>query len=64
MACKQRTGISVATQSILTDDPDFFRVLVERVVQAVLEADAAQRAPAAHLHAEPYERSPARPPQR
>ena len=52
MAYRQRTGISVATQSILTDDPDFLRVLVERVVQAVLDAEMT-----AHLHAEPYERS-------
>ncbi len=49
MAYKQRTGIPTATQSILTDDPEFFRVLVERVVQAVLEAEMT-----AHLHAEFY----------
>ena len=55
MAYKQRTGIPTATQSILTDDPEFFRVLVERVVQAVLEAEMT-----AHLHAESYERSPER----
>jgi transposase-like protein len=55
MAYKQRTGISAATQSILTDDPEFLRVLVERVVQAVLEAEMT-----AHLHAERYERSPER----
>ncbi len=55
MVYKQRTGISAATQSILTDDPEFLRVLVERVVQAVLEAEMT-----AHLHAEPYERSPER----
>ena len=55
MAYRQRTGVASATQSILTDDPDFLRVLVERVVQAVLEAEMT-----AHLHAEPYERSPER----
>lgn len=55
MAYKQRTGISSATQSVLTDDPDFLRLIVERVVQAVLEAEMT-----AHLHAEPFERSPER----
>src|SRR3954447_14057997 len=55
MAYRQRTGVASATQSILTDDPDFLRTLVERVVQAVLEAEMT-----AHLHAEPYERSPER----
>ncbi len=52
MAYKQRTGLAAATQSVLTDDPDFLRVLVERVVQEVLEAEMT-----AHLHTEPYERS-------
>jgi transposase-like protein len=52
MAYKQRTGISAATQSILTDDPDFLRFIVERVFQTMLEAEMT-----AHLHAEPYERS-------
>jgi putative transposase len=52
MAYRQHSGISAATKSILTDDPDFLRVLVERVIQAVLEAEMAD-----HLHAEPYERS-------
>ncbi len=52
MAYRQRTGIPAATQSILTDDPDFLRLIVERVVQVVLEAEMT-----AHLHAEPYERS-------
>ena len=33
MAYKQRTGMTAATESILTDDPDFLRVIVERVVQ-------------------------------
>ena len=55
MASTQRTGIPSATPSVLTDDPDFLRVLVEKVVQAVLEAEMT-----AHLHAEPYERSAAR----
>ena len=52
MAYRQRTGVTAATQSILTDDPDFLRLIVERVVQAVLEAEMT-----AHLHAEPYERN-------
>lgn len=52
MAHRTRTGITAATQSVLTDDPDFLRLLVERVVQAVLETEMT-----AHLHAEPYERS-------
>jgi len=52
MAYKQRSGMAAATQSVLTDDPDFLRLIVERVVQAVLEAEMT-----AHLHAEPYERS-------
>jgi hypothetical protein len=50
MAYQQRTGMVSATQSILTDHPDFLRVLVEQVVQAVLETDAAQRAPAVYLY--------------
>jgi putative transposase len=54
MAYKQRTGVATATQSVLTDDPDFLRVIVEQVVQAVLEAEMT-----VHLHAEPYERSAA-----
>jgi hypothetical protein len=32
MAYTQRTGMTAATQSILTDDPDFLRFIVERVV--------------------------------
>jgi putative transposase len=52
MAHRPRTGITAASQSVLTDDPDFLRVLVEHVVQAVLEAEMT-----AHLHADPYERS-------
>ena len=52
MAHRPRTGITAATQSVLTDDPDFLRVLVERVVQAVLETEMT-----AHLHADPYERN-------
>jgi putative transposase len=55
MAYKQRTGIAAATQSISTDDPDFLRLIVERVIQDFLEAEMT-----AHLHAEPYERSAAR----
>lgn len=54
MAYTKRTGISAATQSVLTDDP-VLRLTVERVVQAVLEAEMT-----AHLRAEPYERSPER----
>ena len=52
MAYRQRTGMATATQSVLTDDPDFLRLIVERVIQEVLEAEMT-----AHLHAEPYERS-------
>jgi putative transposase len=52
MIYTQRTGMTAATQSILTDDPDFLRFIVERVIQEVLEAEMT-----AHLHAEPYERS-------
>ncbi len=52
MAYTKRTGMTAATQSILTDDPDFLRFVVERVVQAVLEAEMT-----AHLNAELYERS-------
>jgi transposase-like protein len=52
MAHRQRTGIAAATQSVLTDDPDFLRILVERVIQEILEAEMS-----AHLHADPYERS-------
>ena len=52
MAQRTRTGITAATQSVLTDDPDFLRFIVERVVQAVLETEMTT-----HLHAEPYERS-------
>ncbi len=55
MAYKQRTGMATATQSILTDDPDFLRLIVERVIQEVLDAEMT-----AHLHAESYERSPER----
>src|SRR3954462_6364491 len=55
MAYKQRIGIPAATQSVLTDDPDFLRFIVERVIQEVLEAEMT-----AHLHADPYERSAAR----
>src|SRR6476620_1310154 len=55
MAYRQRTGIPAASQSILTDDRDFLRLIVERVVQAVLDAEMT-----AHLRAEPYERSPDR----
>jgi putative transposase len=47
--------MALATQSILTDDPEFLRALVGRVVQEILEAEMT-----AHLHAEPYERSPER----
>src|SRR5436305_300838 len=39
MAYRQRTGVAATTQSILTDDPDFLRLIVEWVVQAVLEAE-------------------------
>ncbi|MCA1666522.1 MAG: transposase, partial [Thermomicrobia bacterium] len=52
MAHRQRTGITAATQSVLTDDPDFLRLIVERVIQEILEAEMM-----AHLHADPYERN-------
>jgi len=52
MAHGARTGLAAATQSVLTDDPDFLRFIVERVVQEVLEAEMT-----AHLHADPYERN-------
>ncbi len=55
MAYKQCTGMTTATQSILTDDPGFLRLIVEQVIQEMLEAEMT-----AHLHAEPYERSSAR----
>ena len=55
MAYKQRTGMATATQSVLTDDPDFLRFIVERVIQEVLEAEMT-----AHLHADPYERNATR----
>ncbi len=55
MVYKQRTGVAAATQSILTDDPDFLRLIVERVIQEILETEMT-----AHLNAEPYERSPER----
>lgn len=55
MAYRQRTGVMAATQSILTDDPEFLRLIVERVIQEVLEGEMT-----AHLHAEPYERSATR----
>lgn len=55
MAHRTRTGITAAIQSVLTDGPDFLRVLIERVVQAVVEAEMT-----APLHAEPYEHSPER----
>ena len=52
MNYKQRTGVTAATESILTDDPDFLCLIVERVIQTVLEAEMT-----AHLHAERYERN-------
>ena len=55
MAYRQRTGMTEATQSILTDDPDFLRLIVEWVIQEVLDAEMT-----AHLHADPYERSASR----
>src|SRR4051794_17235653 len=55
MAYRQRAGMATATQSILTDDPGFLRLIVERVIQEVLEAEMT-----AHLHAEPYERNATR----
>ena len=52
MAYKQRTDVAAASQSVLTDDPDFLRFIVERVIQEVLDAEMTS-----HLHADPYERS-------
>ncbi len=52
MAFKQRAGKTTATQSILTDNPDFLRLIVERVIQEILETEMT-----AHLHAVPYERN-------
>jgi len=52
MGYKQRTGVAAATQSVLTNDPDFLRFIVERVIQEILEAEMT-----AHLRAEPYERN-------
>jgi len=55
MAYRQHTDMATATQSTLTDDPNFLRLIVERVIQEVLEAEMT-----AHLHVESYERSAAR----
>src|SRR4051794_30883345 len=55
MTYRQRTGTAATTQSVLTDDPNFLRFIVERVVQEVLDAEMT-----AHLHAEPYERNATR----
>lgn len=52
MARKQRSGMTDTTQAVLTDDPNFLRVLVERVIQEVLDTEMT-----AHLSAAPYERS-------
>ena len=52
MARKQRSGMAETTQAVLTDDPNFLRVLVERVIQEVLDAEMT-----AQLSAAPYERS-------
>jgi hypothetical protein len=38
MAFRQRTGVAAVARSISMDDPDFLPSLVERVVQAVLQA--------------------------
>ena len=50
MAHRQHTGMTTAVQTILTDDPDFPRRIVEWVVQEVLGAEMT-----AHLHAGSYE---------
>jgi putative transposase len=52
MTRKQRSGMAGTTQAVLTDDPDFLRVLVEQVIQEVLDAEMT-----AHLRAAPYERN-------
>jgi putative transposase len=50
MAHRQRTGITTATQSILTDNPDFLRLIVERVVQEILAVAVADTGSAATYH--------------
>jgi transposase-like protein len=44
--------MTAVAQAVLTDDPDFLRGIVERVVQEILEAEMT-----AHLAAAPYERN-------
>ncbi len=51
MAYKQRTGMTIATLYVLTDDPGFLRLIAERVIQAVLETEMTAR-----LHAGAYVR--------
>jgi putative transposase len=59
MATNNGTGVDTAMQAVLTDDPDFLRDLVARVVQEILEAEMS-----AHLGAELYERTETRTGQR
>jgi putative transposase len=59
MATNNGTGVDAAVQAVLTDDPDFLRDLVARVVQEILEAEMS-----AHLGAELYERTETRTGQR
>jgi len=48
----QDTLVIQAVQGALLDDPDFLKVLVERVVQQMLESEMGE-----HLRAESYERT-------
>jgi transposase-like protein len=59
MAKGNGTSVQAVAQAALTDDPDFLREIVERTVQAILEAEMT-----AHLGAERYERSAGRKGQR
>jgi putative transposase len=55
MAEGDGTGLAVAAQAALLDDPAFLRELVQGILQAILEAEMT-----AHLGAERYERGPGR----
>jgi len=52
MAKHDGRGLDTAAQAAWLDDPEFLRGLVQEAVQAILEAEMA-----AHLGAEPYERT-------
>jgi len=55
MAEQDGTGLAAAAQAALVDDPEFLRELVQRALQAILEAEMT-----AHLGAARYERSAGR----